>query len=537
MRSHADRTSVPARQPAASRQAPERGFGPGRAVTTGPAEGHPSTLSRDDVAELQAQAGNRATVQALRSGAVVQRALSVEQAETVARRIEDAISGLGTDEEAIYGALAGRTPSDYQAIREAYSHLFSEDLDAELADDLTEGELARVRSALDSTSEVDEAESEEAQVAKRQDRSRSVAEQLRDAMEGLGTEEDQIFNALEGRDASEIDEIRRQYRDLTGRWLERDLREDLSGADLTRALAAIEAGNAGTFRNAFSQDMTEGMTTYGEGHFEWEIKSLKFLVHVDADFQPDEGVVAPMALWQGQIRSVWNVFKLEEPGGVSMPIEFDFNDADGAERTIRVKQNKVPGVKSQEDRANAGMWFPAMSTDTAPHEFGHLIGLDDEYQRTHGDYQRVTGQDRTGPENASGQSPIQTATALKTALYDSDASKRAPKATKVLEDVGLIAGGIPQQGDWAQSVMRTYDDAFSGTFSKTLLEAIRDKCEEGSTWNLLTVFSYASGTVMGNPGTVGVTEHEHPVEPRHLRFMLDIVRQRYPSLQWSLARA
>ena len=51
----------------------------------------------------------------------MQRELSISAAELVARRLHSAMEGWGTDEEAIYGALSGRTPTDYQAIKEAYA--------------------------------------------------------------------------------------------------------------------------------------------------------------------------------------------------------------------------------------------------------------------------------------------------------------------------------------------------------------------------------------------------------------------------------
>jgi len=39
---------------------------------------------------------------------------------------------------------------------------------------------------------------------------------------------------------------------------------------------------------------------------------------------------------------------------------------------------------------------------------------------------------------------------------------------------------------------------------------------------------------MGNPEQVGTGEHEHPVEPRHLREFKAIVHNRWPDLDWSV---
>lgn len=182
---------------------------------------------------------------------IVQRAISTSQAESIARKLEDAMSGWGTDEEAIYGALSGRTAADMREIRRAYQRLFEEDLDTELADELTADELARVTRMMAPVA--DEAALPAGQQEElRVDRARVIADQLRAAMEGLGTEEDQIFGALSGRTEAEIGEIKRQYLDLTGRYLERDLQDELSGEDLRRALNLIDV--VGEFeRTGFSE--------------------------------------------------------------------------------------------------------------------------------------------------------------------------------------------------------------------------------------------------------------------------------------------
>jgi hypothetical protein len=171
--------------------------------------------------------------------ATVQRALSVELAESISRKLENAMSGWGTDEDAIYGALSGRTAADMVEIRRAYRRLFDDDLDEELADELTSSELARVSQMMAPVEDETALPAEQAEEL-RVGRARVIATQLRDAMAGLGTEEDQIFGALVGRSHDEIGEIKRQYLELTGRYLERDLQDELSGEDLRRALNLID---------------------------------------------------------------------------------------------------------------------------------------------------------------------------------------------------------------------------------------------------------------------------------------------------------
>ncbi len=284
--------------------------------------------------------------------------------------------------------------------------------------------------------------------------------------------------------------------------------------------------------------MTEGETTTVQGRFEYVLQQRELTVRVPVEFKPDAGVTVPITTWQGQIDTVWNKFAAVESGGQKVPIRFGLENRPGAEKAIRVKQNKTPGgPPAPEDRANAGMWFPAMKASTAPHEFGHLVGLQDEYQRTHGDYRKITAQDKTGPANTSGRTAADIAVDLHAALYLEDATKRAPTATTLLTGVGLIVSGVPataQQGDFAQQIQTAYDAKYSGVFSKSLVEAMRDKLPEGSKWTIQSVFSYASRSIMGNPEILGGTEpHDHAVEPRHLEEFVRIVRAAYPGLIWT----
>ncbi len=172
-----------------------------------------------------------------------------DQASSIADKLHDAMAGWGTDEDAIYAALGGRTGADIRAIHDAYRRYG--DLEADLADELTDSELAHVRELMppvaDEATQAPEVR-EEAGV----NRARVIASQLNTAMEGWGTDEDSIFAALSGRTQDEVGEIKRQYLELTGRYLERDLQDELSGEDLRRAFNLLDT--AGEFdRVGFSE--------------------------------------------------------------------------------------------------------------------------------------------------------------------------------------------------------------------------------------------------------------------------------------------
>jgi hypothetical protein len=501
----------------------------------------PATLER-----MQASAGNRAATalvaqRATPGGPTVQRAIGTEQAEAIARQLEDAMSGWGTDEEAIYGALAGRTGTDMTKIRSAYRRVFDADLDADLEDELTDSELAKVRQMMPPTADELTLSDEEKSTAAT-NRARVVAQQIKDAIDGLGTEEAQIYNSLTGRTSAELNDIAAQYLDLTGRDVILDLRGDMSGGELRRALNLFEVAAAGTFENEFEQNMTEGKSTFGHGYYNYTLHTDRLEIDVPVKFKPDEGVTAPFALWNQQIDDVWNQFALTEPGGRKLPINLTMRNDSGADREVIVHKNSDPD-NPLKDRANAGEFYLVMADDTVPHEFGHFIGLEDEYQRYHPDFKRIVGMPPMGPENESGQTVEEIAADLHGALHISVVKDRTDAAMGVLRNVGLFTGtdDRPEQGTFAQGVRIAYDEAYSNT----LVEDMRDQLTKESDtvdpnrgfkkWKIQTVFSFASRSVMGNPEALGgVQPHDHAVEPRHLRRFADLAKATWPEFQWTV---
>ena len=504
-------------------------------------------LSVETLRHFQAAVGNRATSALLaqrrstvQRTAVVQRALSNEQAESIARQLEDAMSGWGTDEDAIYGALSGRSGTDMTKIRSAYRRLFG-DLDADLADELTDSELANVKQMMPRTAdELTLSEEEKTEAAT--NRARVVAAQIRDAIEGLGTEEAQIYNSLTGRTSAELNAIAAQYLDLTGRDVILDLRDDLSGGELTKALYLFEVASAGTLENKFKQNMTEGYSTFGHGLFNYTLHRDRLEIDVPIKFTPDEGVTPPFALWNQQIDGVWNQFALTEPGGRKLPINLRLRNDSGAEREVVVHKNTDP-ADPLKDRANAGEFYLVMKPSTVPHEFGHFIGLEDEYQRYHADFGRVVGQAPTGPDNLSGQTVEEIATDVHGGLHLDDANGRADTVLSVLRNVDLVTGtnDDPQQGTFAQGVRVAYDEEYSETLVEDMASKLpsendaTDPNRSYKKWKIQTVFSFASRSIMGNPGALGgSTTHDHAVEPRHLRRFVEIAKAAWPDFQWTV---
>lgn len=148
-----------------------------------------------------------------------------DRATVIANRIEAAVSGPGTDEEAIYSALTGRTEPELREIERRFKLLTGEELEARLRDELTAGEFERAQALLHP-----------------QPTPERLARRLRDAMEGPGTNESAIMAVLTGRSAAELADIRAAYQRLYGEVLSDRLKDELSGADLIEALKLEASG-------------------------------------------------------------------------------------------------------------------------------------------------------------------------------------------------------------------------------------------------------------------------------------------------------
>lgn len=165
--------------------------------------------------------------------------LADEMLRQIARRLRAAMAGLGTDESAIYGALSGRTQAQIDAIDRVYTEMHRRSLMHDLQDELSESELQHL-GIFAPTAPAEAVESTSPAESNRM--AEMVAGQLNDAMRGLGTDESAIYAALTGRTVSERQAIREAYRRLTNHTLEADLRDELSGSELTQGLMLLNQG-------------------------------------------------------------------------------------------------------------------------------------------------------------------------------------------------------------------------------------------------------------------------------------------------------
>ncbi|MFH1808686.1 MAG: LysM peptidoglycan-binding domain-containing protein [Pseudomonadota bacterium] len=159
-----------------------------------------------------------------------------------AATLRKAVRGFGTDEDAIFKALDGKTPEQAQAIRQAYQDMYGRDLEADLKGDLSGADERRALAMLNG------------------DAVQADVEALRKAMDGnygvkLGTDEDAIFKTLEGKSPEHLAAVQQAYQDATGKPLQHDLTSELSGAELKRANEGLQGNNAGAAAMALNQAM------------------------------------------------------------------------------------------------------------------------------------------------------------------------------------------------------------------------------------------------------------------------------------------
>ena len=174
------------------------------------------------------------------------------------------------------------------------------------------------------------------------------------------------------------------------------------------------------------------------------------------------------------------------------------------------------------------------AANTVPHEFGHLIGLRDEYQLHPGDFRAITGREpdagsTTGPV---GVTPLTIATNLRAAMM----------ARNTANAFTAVAGVQP--GAFAQQVVAQYATLGAATVPAVVaapgvtplpavplttnlvrdLEAALVDNAAHDKYNTIQVLTYSSGSMMGDPSRA-FDPHDHGVQARHVQEFVDVIQQ------------
>ncbi len=260
---------------------------------------------------------------------------------------------------------------------------------------------------------------------------------------------------------------------------------------------------------------TVGGVSYGmTSRYTWRITDPTVFVTVNLHFTGPDLTAVPSFL--DAIRATWNRFDIVQPAtGDSLDLVFNPQSVtSGGDNTVAVKQSP-PGTVG---RSNSSEWF-ADDPDvgqTASHEFGHMIGLEDEYQRTHRDYTRVVG---NGPDSgaATGDAPASDIANQMNAALNLPAAQRVAACTQVISNHNLA------QGDFADAINAAYRTNFAGT---ELVDDIVAHIPTNDQFPIVDPFSHSSGSIMGDPARHDTpADHAHPTQPRHVRQFAEFVTQ------------
>eukprot|EP01062_Namystynia_karyoxenos_P076703 TRINITY_DN7570_c3_g1_i1.p1 TRINITY_DN7570_c3_g1~~TRINITY_DN7570_c3_g1_i1.p1 ORF type:complete len:1240 (+),score=513.92 TRINITY_DN7570_c3_g1_i1:94-3720(+) len=168
--------------------------------------------------------------------------------QAVADQLYKAMKGLGTDEKAVYEALAAvKTQAMWKAVKVEFKKEYPDYKDGDLIKamkgDLNQGELKKCADVLAANGVTYD---ETAKPPSKSERAAAVAEILFRAMKGMGTNEAEIFLALGGVKSQEAWEaVQEQYKVKHGDFYDGDLlkslRQELDKGDLERCKSTLLA--------------------------------------------------------------------------------------------------------------------------------------------------------------------------------------------------------------------------------------------------------------------------------------------------------
>lgn len=158
-------------------------------------------------------------------------ALLTPLTEYYARELYEAMYGEGTDEDVLIEVMCGLSNREIRAINIVYGHIFGKTLEDALRED-TSGCFKRIMVSL-STGNRDESMHVDMNAA------RLDAEALKNAgIARMGTDESEFNRILCLRNFEHIKQVAREYEQLTGHTLEKDIKKEFSG-DIEDALVAV----------------------------------------------------------------------------------------------------------------------------------------------------------------------------------------------------------------------------------------------------------------------------------------------------------
>lgn len=195
--------------------------------------------------------------------------ISEAEAKSDAEKLRAAMKGLGTNEKAIIETVGCRTAADMQLVKAQFSKLFQRDLIKDFTDE-TSGKFRDVLLAIcEVPADLD-------------------AKLVRQAVKGLGTDEDLLSEVLCTRTPTELKACAESYQRLFQRNMEGDIKGDTSG-DLAKVYMACLSSNRGSRAGDVAADV-EALYKAGAGKIGTDeaafinIIAMSSRAHVEAIF-------------------------------------------------------------------------------------------------------------------------------------------------------------------------------------------------------------------------------------------------------------
>ncbi|XP_043462451.1 annexin B10 [Leptopilina heterotoma] len=160
-------------------------------------------------------------------------ALTVTPVDFMAKQLQKAMAGIGTEEETLVEILCSRDNNEVKEIVDAYERLYDRPLAEHLCSE-TSGDFRRLLTLIVTGVR-------NAQTEVHPERARETAEMLYNAGEGkLGTDEE-IFNKILAHECfGQLKLIFEAYKDVSGRTIEQALNDEISGELKDAMLAIVE---------------------------------------------------------------------------------------------------------------------------------------------------------------------------------------------------------------------------------------------------------------------------------------------------------
>ncbi len=285
--------------------------------------------------------------------------------------------------------------------------------------------------------------------------------------------------------------------------------------------------------------------------YDWKLSKTALSISLGINFRKKQkNVDGRIGQWLADIKEIWSTFKAvndSDPKAKSMDLNFEAKRGKGHDVDVFQFDPKLPKKDRALSRSDSGTWYTIDSRRSmAPHEFGHLIGLADEYNRTEEHYLDVTGEEPSvGDPTGVAADATKLAGDIKAKLPLDD-KIAAPAA---VDDPGwgtnLAAVITPKlgtkQGGFSRFVAQEYAKANAGaTVYTDIQKAFNDKGVTGFQANqsaCVTPFLYSNKSLMGTMETTpakggggkGAPPHEHPIEPRHIQPFVNLLAK-----EWAL---